>query len=275
MAISVVELYRDFLPKTNCGDCGYPSCIAFATVVITEKYPVEKCIHLGNETIDRVRNELKAQYASGKFVKKDNAEEALQWARARATSMKIEELPERIGGGIIADSGQPVLELPYFNENIFITGNGIKKSDGSPLTRLEQVFIYNHIARGGRRYPTGNWKGFQEFPNTVSKIKSMVSHVEKPIEERYNGKTAELKMEAERIGARDITAEVETSDLSLEFYPLPRVPVRLIFRDGIKEDGLSADVKLLFDETAVEHLDIESIMFLSERIRQLLCNEND
>ena len=30
-------------------------------------------------------------------------------------------------------------------------------------------------------------------------------------------------------------------------------------------------LKLLFDETVTEHLDIESIVFLSERLRQLLC----
>ena len=32
-------------------------------------------------------------------------------------------------------------------------------------------------------------------------------------------------------------------------------------------------IKLLFDKTATEHLDIESILFLSERLRQLLCEE--
>jgi hypothetical protein len=33
--------------------------------------------------------------------------------------------------------------------------------------------------------------------------------------------------------------------------------------------------KLLFDETIIEHLDIESIIFLSERLRQLLCGEQE
>jgi len=30
----------------------------------------------------------------------------------------------------------------------------------------------------------------------------------------------------------------------------------------------------MFDETILEHLDIESIVFLSERIRQMLCEED-
>jgi hypothetical protein len=35
-----------------------------------------------------------------------------------------------------------------------------------------------------------------------------------------------------------------------------------------------AEIKLLFDETIVVHLDIESILFLSERVKDLLL-END
>ncbi len=32
MPLSVVDLYRDVLPQTNCGDCGYPTCMAFAGI---------------------------------------------------------------------------------------------------------------------------------------------------------------------------------------------------------------------------------------------------
>jgi hypothetical protein len=47
----------------------------------------------------------------------------------------------------------------------------------------------------------------------------------------------------------------------------------LLFWDEEPDEGYSAEIKLLFDETIVEHLDIESIMFLSERITQLLSTE--
>ena len=45
----------------------------------------------------------------------------------------------------------------------------------------------------------------------------------------------------------------------------------LNFWDEDNDDNFEAEAKLLFDETIIEHLDIESIMFLSERIKQLLC----
>ncbi len=273
MSISVVELYRDILPRTNCGDCGKPSCMAFATIVVTEKYPIDKCPHLDGEKLIEIKEILEKQYAEGKYLKKDNKQEALEWARQRASSMDIQELPVRIGGNLLESDSGPVLELPYFNGSIFISNDKISGKDGADLTRYEQVFIYNHIAQGGSSLPSGVWKGFEEFPNTVSKIKSMIDHVEKPIEKKFDGKIEELKTEGKSLGGIDITDEIESSDLSLEFHPLPRIPIRLIFRDGIQEDGIDADVKLLFDKTVTEHLDIESIMFLSERLRELLCGD--
>lgn len=46
MPLSVVDLYRDILPKTNCGDCGFPACLAFASIVVSEKLPLSNCPHI-------------------------------------------------------------------------------------------------------------------------------------------------------------------------------------------------------------------------------------
>jgi hypothetical protein len=67
------------------------------------------------------------------------------------------------------------------------------------------------------------------------------------------------------------TDEINSPDLALLFRPLPRIPVMLMFWDEDKDDGFDAEIKLMFDETIAEHLDIESIVFLSERLGQLLC----
>ncbi|MEZ4566398.1 MAG: (Fe-S)-binding protein [Desulfobacterales bacterium] len=40
IAPSVVDLYRDILPKTNCRDCGFSTCLAFASMVVSE-HPFE------------------------------------------------------------------------------------------------------------------------------------------------------------------------------------------------------------------------------------------
>ncbi len=273
MALSVVDLYRDVLPQTNCGDCDHPTCLAFASMVVSEKLPLKNCPYLSEELVQKCDKELTEQYAAGKWLKRDMAQEALQWAKERASSMEIKDLPERLGGSLVENGGEDALELPYFNDSIMITKNNISKKDGTELTRWEQVFLYNHLAQGGSKRPTGTWKGFVEFPNTVSKMKSMVNHVETPLKERFKGKIEELRAAGKHIGGEDVTAKYNSADLTLSFKPLPRVPIMLLFWKGGKDEEFEPEVKLSFDETITEHLDLESIVFLSEALKDMLCDD--
>jgi len=270
MPLSVVDLYRDILPKTNCRDCGFPTCLAFASMVVSEKHPIKNCPHLAPDVVAACEKELAEQYAAGKWLKRDMKEDALVWARKKSADIRIEDLPVRIGGRLIETDGKPALELPYFNDFILIDADKITKKDGTPLTRYEQVFIYIHLARGGSAKPSGKWRNLVEIPNTVSKVKSMVEHVEKPLIEKFQGNPAALRQAAFKIGGIDKHDEFPKSDVAMLFTPLPRVPVMLMFWDGEAADGFGAEVKLSFDDTITQHLDIEAIMFLSERLRDML-----
>jgi hypothetical protein len=199
------------------------------------------------------------------------ARDASEWAKQRSASMDLGDLSKRIQARLTDGDSEPFLELPYFNDTILITADAITRRGGTPLTRWEEVFIRNHMAQGGRSEATGNWKGLVEFPNTVSKIKSMKSQVEAPLKEVFTGKTERLRDAAAKLGGRDVTADTGSADVAVYFKVLPRVPVILMFWDAEPEDGFEAEARLLFDETITDHLDIESIMFLSERLQQLLC----
>jgi len=78
MPLSPIDLYRDVLPQTNCGDCGYSTCLAFASMVVSEQLPLSNCPHLEPDVIDRCEKELKQQYADEKWTKRDMAEDALK-----------------------------------------------------------------------------------------------------------------------------------------------------------------------------------------------------
>jgi hypothetical protein len=271
MALSVVDLYRDILPKTNCGDCGFPTCLAFAGMVVSDRHPLENCPHLSPEIIEKCSAELGEQYAAGKWTKRDLAEDALRWARERSASMNPEELPGRIGGERATINNETVLKLPYFNAHVLIRRDDILRADGTDLTRWEKVLLYNHLAQGGRRPPSGTWKGFEEFPNTVSKVKTMAGQVEAPLVDCFQGRLDALQQAAAGIGGVEVTGKGNGADAAFFFQILPRVPVTLLFWDEDPVDGFGATAKLLFDATITEHLDIESIVFLSERLRQMLC----
>jgi len=46
--LSGIEIYKH-LPRTNCGDCGLPTCMAFALQVASKKLPLDGCPHVSGE----------------------------------------------------------------------------------------------------------------------------------------------------------------------------------------------------------------------------------
>jgi acetyl-CoA decarbonylase/synthase, CODH/ACS complex subunit gamma len=48
MALTGLEIYKH-LPRTNCRDCGFPTCLAFAMKVATKQAALEKCPHVTAE----------------------------------------------------------------------------------------------------------------------------------------------------------------------------------------------------------------------------------
>ena len=48
MALSGLDIFK-LLPKTNCGDCGVPTCMAFAMKLAQKKAELSECPHASEE----------------------------------------------------------------------------------------------------------------------------------------------------------------------------------------------------------------------------------
>jgi len=48
MALTGIDIFKK-LPKTNCGDCGVPTCLAFAMAIAAGKADLESCPHVSEE----------------------------------------------------------------------------------------------------------------------------------------------------------------------------------------------------------------------------------
>ncbi len=48
MALSGLEVYK-LLPKTNCKECGFPTCLAFAMQLAAKKTALDKCVKISEE----------------------------------------------------------------------------------------------------------------------------------------------------------------------------------------------------------------------------------
>lgn len=277
MALSVVDLYAKVLPRTNCKDCGFPTCIAFAGKVVSEKLPLQNCPHIDPAVIGPAQAELEEQYKAGKWLKKDMAAEALSMAREKAASMNLKDMARRTGGMLEDGTGngpfkdRPHIRLPYFEKSLLVTLEQVTDETGGELTRNEQTFVFIHMAAGGTSSPTGNMKSLKEFPNTVSKIVSMNDHVEGPLKQRFAGRLEELKTRCKACGGTDVSDRYESPDLAFQFRVFPKVYITLLFWDA--DEGFKPDAKLMFDDTVMDHMDIEAVMFMSEHLTSILTEE--
>lgn len=51
MALSGIQIYK-LLPQTNCKDCGFPTCLAFAMKLAAKQVEPAACPHLGDEALE-------------------------------------------------------------------------------------------------------------------------------------------------------------------------------------------------------------------------------
>jgi acetyl-CoA decarbonylase/synthase complex subunit gamma len=49
MALSGIQIYK-MLPKTNCKDCGFPTCLAFAMKLAAKQVELSLCPHVSEES---------------------------------------------------------------------------------------------------------------------------------------------------------------------------------------------------------------------------------
>ena len=48
MALTGLEIYKN-LPKTNCGECNFPTCMAFAMQLAAKRVSLDQCPHVSEE----------------------------------------------------------------------------------------------------------------------------------------------------------------------------------------------------------------------------------
>jgi acetyl-CoA decarbonylase/synthase complex subunit gamma len=77
MALSGIQIYK-LLPQTNCKDCGFPTCLAFAMKLAAKQADLAKCPHVSDEAREQLAESaappirLVTITADGKEVKAGN-----------------------------------------------------------------------------------------------------------------------------------------------------------------------------------------------------------
>jgi len=139
------------------------------------------------------------------------------------------------------------------------------------------ILLYNYIHSQGGPPPSGDWVGLESLPNSVSKVKTLVTCCEEPLARLCSVPPhPSIETAFRQLGGQPRPQAGATTGFVIPV--LPRVPVYLLYWEADPEDGFPARVKILFDRQVLAFLDLESLVFaaerLADRLHGLLLGEN-
>jgi len=256
MPLSPLDIVKR-TPKSNCRQCGYPSCLAFGAAVTTKGEDPGKCPFLDGEGLDLNGNAPLASSAERDL-------ELIRHLKTKIASHDFARIAPALGGQI-READRETLYFRYLGREVNLSKSGILLDGVEPEDPRDQILLYNYVFFSGNEPLRGEWIGMESMPNSISKIKTLQNYGEKPLAELFEGLAEDLVLQAAR--SLDGKSVPSTSASICLFVPvLPMVPQQILFWRAEPEDGFAASVKILYDRTALRFLDLESLVFTSERM---------
>ena len=237
------------LDKSNCGECGYPTCLAFAGAVFKGQKQLNLCSHLDSDVIDRFGEET--QDLANLEPDLDNPLEEL---KRRLTNIDLSSSAQRLGAKFKNDK----LTIKVCGKDFSIDSKGNFYSE-IHIHDWITIPVLNYIIDGGGRPVSGEWVSFRELKNGMDWYRFFVHKCEKPLKRVADTYTELFQDMLHIFNGKQVVNHYE-SDISLVLHPLPRLPILICYWKP--EDGLESSLNIFFDTTASDNLNIESIYSL-------------
>jgi Domain of unknown function (DUF3786) len=182
----------------------------------------------------------------------------------RIDKIDLQKRSETLGGRI--EKGEMVLS--FFGKSYRISGRGITDPFGKQPAMGVCVVLCKYLLLCPE-VPSldKEWVSFRDFKNTAPLIHSFVNHTERPIAGRFSNRFGDLSAACENLGGENPGLDLNYQ-LIMKLYPLPKVPVLLLFDDADEE--FPAQCKVLFERRAEQYLDPECLAIIGTLLYNFL-----
>lgn len=260
-----------FTPKSNCGQCGYPTCLALAVAVTKGGADPGACPFVVVTDLPEELHQKKSSSGLGAVegAQEDRDMDLVAHLKSKVKGRNFRELAGRLGADWSADYPD-VLRFMYLGRPVVLNSASLTVDNRDLVDPRDQILLYNYVAFGGGQVPDGNWVGMESLPNSISKIRTLATYCEVRLADRFTGRGNTLQELCLLVGGK-VNAEDQSSDVGMIISVLPYIPLNLLFWDAEPEDGFTAKVKVLFDHHVMDFLDLESLVFAAERLADRLA----
>ncbi|NUO08918.1 MAG: DUF3786 domain-containing protein [Candidatus Brocadia sp.] len=250
----MIEIYKK-LPRTNCGKCGVPTCMAFALKVKNAQLNIRDCPFIARENMESVPGKTT-------ITMDDNYERVSNELEVAAKHTNFKEAASAIGGCFESNNDGEMIRLVMLNKPYEMRKEGLFENDAYCHDSWSKIIMYDYIRRKGNKPLTGDWVTLGHFPNTASHVKAFQRSAEDKIAITFNMNINGLKVRCKELGGVEAQGKMK-ADHVCRFDLLPRIPLYLCFWEADEE--FPASCKLFLDSSAEAYIDIEYLAYLVER----------
>lgn len=248
----------NLLEKSNCRECGMPTCMAFAALVYQGQRSINECPRLAPEVAERIE---------GRLPVKDRAEDMGQEVLARMQARFREGFEELAGraeelGGWMREGR---LAFHCLGKLFELDSEGGLHSECHQNPWL-YVPMLSYVLDSAAAEPAGDWVRFEELKGVSAWVRFFEHSCHQPILE-LTGEDPDLILDILNLFAAEENLEDFEAESSFLLRPLPKVP--FLFTYQPPEDDFPASVSVLLDRTAEVNLDPESLFRLGRGMAQM------
>lgn len=251
--INYLEIYK-YLPKTNCGDCNVPTCLAFSIAVINNEKSINACPHLDLKSIVELDK---------KIVKREQFlehEELIKTLKKDVAHMDFSSVAERVGGEFI--DGR--LSIKCLGKEFWVDNNGNVESM-CHINFWVTVPLLDYVRAGNEVTRVGRWVSFEALKKGHVFVKYFNKRCVEPLKQLVDTHTKIFFDLLDLFGGRNVTGY--SSDYSVVINPLPEVPFLILYWKA--EGHFESKVEVLFDAEADSFLMTESIITLGRGLVEM------
>jgi hypothetical protein len=242
------------LNRSNCKECGVPTCLAFATLVINGEKKFTDCPHLSKEAAEALDKQIVPRSRDKKL------EEMLEPLKKEIVGVDFRNIAEGLGA-VYTDNR---LHIKCLGKDFIVDKHG-KVDSLMHINSWVAGPLLKYIIMGGSEPLSDKWVSFEELKRASSVTQYFDRRCEEPFRQLAQTHTDIFFDLINIFGGKSIGGF--SADYARVIYPLPKVP--FLFLYWKPDDQFDSKLKLLLDSTADRYLDIEFIIALGRGLVEM------
>ncbi len=253
---TALQAYK-LLPKSNCGECGVSTCMAFAAAIIKQEKRISDCPRLDKAALALLEGKVERQVNIESIQ-----EESLKDLRQKISAIDLSSRAERLGARTRGDA----LVVQCLGKDFEIDAQGTVRSHCHTHAWFS-IPLLNYILFSKGEAGSGRWVPFRELEQGRTWNPLFERRCEQPLKHIADSH-GELFEDLISMFSGVSSFNIFSSDISVVLYPLPKVPILVCY--WRPEEDLGSRLHLFFDDTAERNLPIESLFTLGTGLVRMI-----